>query len=77
MASFRGGALAALSLALAGCTQLPGFAPYKPAAALALSAPPATFRLEGRVSVKAGEESFSGGLAWKQIGRASCRERVS
>jgi len=66
MMLFRRGVLAALSLALAGCAQLPGFAPAKPAAALALSAPPATFRLEGRVSVKAGEESFSGGLAWKR-----------
>ncbi len=61
--SWRGG-VAALALSLAGCAQLPGFAPEAPRAKLALSAAPKSFRLEGRVSVKAGEESFSGGLAW-------------
>jgi outer membrane lipoprotein LolB len=33
---------------------------------LTLAAQPVAFRLEGRVSVKAGEESFSGGLVWRR-----------
>lgn len=61
--AWRGG-LAALALLLGGCAQLPGFAPDQPPAKLSLTAPPKAFRLEGRVSVKAGAESFSGGLAW-------------
>lgn len=62
----RRGVLAALTLMVAGCAQLPGFEPVAPPAALALPPPPESFRLEGRVSVKAGEESFSGGLAWRR-----------
>lgn len=64
MGSSRRGLLAALALLLAGCAQLPGF--EAPPAKLALSAAPESFRLEGRVSVKADEESFSGGLAWRR-----------
>lgn len=62
------GPVAALSLLLAGCAQWPGFAPAEPRPVLALSVAPEVFRLEGRVSVKAGEESFSGGLAWRRAG---------
>lgn len=61
--AWRGG-LAALVLTLVGCAQFPGFAPESDRAKLNLGAAPKAFRLEGRVSVKAGEESFSGGLAW-------------
>jgi outer membrane lipoprotein LolB len=60
------GFIAALSLLAAGCAQLPGFEPVPPAVSLALSPAPDKFRLEGRVSVKAGEESFSGGLTWRR-----------
>jgi outer membrane lipoprotein LolB len=62
--SWRGVAVA-LACLQAGCAQLPGFGLPSPPP-LALSAAPAAFRLEGRVSVKAGEESFSGGLAWRR-----------
>lgn len=55
-----------LSVWLGGCAQLPGFAPVVPAVKLRLHAAPAAFRLEGRVSVKAGEEAFSGGMQWKR-----------
>lgn len=48
---------------LAACAQLPGFRPAAPP--LVLHAPPAAFHLEGRVSVKANQESFSGGMAWR------------
>lgn len=61
----RRGLLAAAVLLVAGCAQLPGFKPATPAS-LALSPVPDRFRLEGRVSVNAGEESFSGGLAWRR-----------
>jgi outer membrane lipoprotein LolB len=65
--SFKHGRLLALALAglLAACAQLPlpGFAP--PPAILAMPAPLSTFLLEGRVSVKANEESFSGGMSWR------------
>ncbi len=33
---------------------------------MSFSAQPVAFRLDGRVSVKAGEESFSGGLVWRR-----------
>jgi outer membrane lipoprotein LolB len=56
----------ALPFLLAGCAQLPGFEPVSPPPALFLPAAPAIFRLEGRVSVRAGEEAFSGGLAWRR-----------
>lgn len=65
MCRTRRGALAALAVLLAGCAQLPGFG--NPAeGVLKLSPAPRSFHLEGRVSVKAGEESFSGGLAWRR-----------
>jgi outer membrane lipoprotein LolB len=50
---------------LAACAQLqlPGFAP--PPVALILPAPPSAFRLEGRISLKTNEESFSGGMTWR------------
>lgn len=66
MGWLRRGRLAALTLLVAGCAQLPGFEPVAPPAVLALPPPPESFRLEGRVSVKAGEESFSGGIAWRR-----------
>ena len=66
MGWLRRGILAALTLLVIGCAQLPGFEPAPPPVVLALSAPPESFRLEGRVSVKAGEESFSGGLIWRR-----------
>ncbi|MDD5390790.1 MAG: lipoprotein insertase outer membrane protein LolB [Gallionellaceae bacterium] len=48
---------------LAACAELPGFQPAPPP--LVLPAPPSAFRLEGRVSLKANEESFSGGMTWR------------
>lgn len=51
---------------LGGCSLLPGSTQEVPAVKLRLHAAPAAFRLEGRVSVKAGEESFSGGMQWKR-----------
>jgi outer membrane lipoprotein LolB len=66
MARFRRGLVAALTLSLAGCAQLPGFAPVASRPIMSLSAAPDAFRLEGRVSVRAGEDSFSGGLAWRR-----------
>lgn len=48
---------------LAACAELPGFRPAPPS--LVLSPPPSAFRLEGRVSVKTNEESFSGGMTWR------------
>jgi outer membrane lipoprotein LolB len=45
---------------------MPGFRQEEVPATLALSTAPTAFRLEGRVSVKAGEESFSGGLVWRR-----------
>lgn len=66
MGCFRRGLLAALILVMAGCAQLPGFQLAAPPISLNLAPAPASFRLEGRVSVKAGEESFSGGLVWRR-----------
>lgn len=60
------GLVAALTVFLGGCAQWPGFGPAVPGSTLNLAAAPEAFRLEGRVSVKAGEESFSGGLAWRR-----------
>jgi len=62
----RRGAAVALSMLLAGCAQLPGFETQAPPPAFSPSPVPAAFRLEGRVSVRAGEESFSGGLTWRR-----------
>jgi len=61
--SFKRGLLVVLAGLLAACAQLPGFSP-SPAAPV-LPAPPSAFRLEGRVSLKANEESFSGGMTWR------------
>lgn len=61
--SFKHGLALVLAGLLAACTQLPGFRPTPPP--LVLPLPPSAFRLEGRVSVKANEESFSGGMTWR------------
>lgn len=61
----RGGTFAAILLLLTGCAQLPGFQPAEPPNKLVLSKPLESFRLEGRVSVKSGEENFSGGMLWR------------
>jgi outer membrane lipoprotein LolB len=66
MGHYRCGFLAALTLLVSGCTHLPGFEPATPPKALASAVAPESFRLEGRVSVKADEESFSGGLVWNR-----------
>lgn len=58
----RGGFLAACLLLLSACGQLPGF---QSGHRLALGKAPESFSLEGRVSVKSGEENFSGGMSWK------------
>lgn len=58
--------LSLLAVGLAGCAHWPGFSAEAPAVVLTLPALPVAFRLDGRVSVKAGEESFSGGLAWRR-----------
>lgn len=60
-----GGIFASALILLGGCAQLPGFKPATPAKKLVLSKPPESFRLEGRVSVKSGEENFSGGMLWR------------
>lgn len=62
---WRGGAVIAALMLLHGCAQLPGFKPASPADQWALSKAPESFRLEGRVSVKSGEENFSGGMVWR------------
>ena len=49
-------------LLLAACGGLPGFRVATP---LVLSPPPSAFHLEGRVSLKSNEESFSGGMTWR------------
>lgn len=48
---------------LVSCAQWPGFRQTTPL--LTLPTPPAAFRLDGRVSVKTREESFSGGMTWR------------
>jgi outer membrane lipoprotein LolB len=59
----RRGALLLLVSLVAGCARMPGFRPA--AVPLDLPAAPRDFRLEGRVSVKTHEESFSGGMTWQ------------
>lgn len=59
----RRGVMLLLAGLVTGCAQMPGFRPA--AVPLDLPAAPRDFRLEGRVSVKANEESFSGGMAWQ------------
>ncbi|OYY94125.1 MAG: outer membrane lipoprotein LolB [Hydrogenophilales bacterium 28-61-23] len=55
-----------LALGLTACSHWPGFQPEESGIAVTLPAQPAAFHLDGRVSVKAGEESFSGGLVWRR-----------
>ncbi len=59
------GLLTAGLFLLGGCAQLPGFKPSASPNRLALSKAPESFRLEGRVSIKSGEENFSGGMLWR------------
>ncbi|HNQ04900.1 MAG TPA: lipoprotein insertase outer membrane protein LolB [Thiobacillaceae bacterium] len=59
----RCGAEVLLLLLLSGCAQLPGFGSSS-SPPLHLAKPPESFRLQGRVSVKSGEENFSGGMSW-------------
>lgn len=67
---FRRGLIVAswsvLASGLAACSHWPGFTSDAPPVELTLAAQPVAFRLDGRVSVKAGEESFSGGLVWRR-----------
>ncbi len=58
------GLLAASLFLLAGCAQLPGFGTTAKPNKLVLTPPPQAFELDGRVSVKSGEENFSGGMLW-------------
>lgn len=51
-------------LLLSGCAQIPKATIWRPQVE-----PPASFRLEGRISVKAEQESFSGGLVWRRDAR--------
>ncbi len=53
-------------LGLSGCANWPGFNSESRTLKIAIDATPVAFRLEGRVSVNAGEESFSGGLVWRR-----------
>ncbi len=63
----RRGLLLAGAILLSACSQLPGFrAPPTP---LKPQTPPGAFRLDGRVSVKASEQSFSGGMSWRHDAR--------
>ena len=56
-----------LLLWVSGCAQWPGFGKTQtgPTHQLVLKPPPEQFNLEGRVSVRTGENSFSGGMAWQ------------
>jgi outer membrane lipoprotein LolB len=56
-------------LGLSGCANWPGFKAESRALKIEIDTAPAAFRLEGRVSVNAGEESFSGGLVWLRDAR--------
>jgi outer membrane lipoprotein LolB len=60
--SFKRGLPLLLAGLLAACAQL------QPPGRFPQLAPPRDFLLEGRVSVKANEESFSGGMAWRRAG---------
>ena len=57
-------ALALPLLALTACANWPGFKSEPARVELALATAPVAFRIEGRVSVKADEESFSGSMQW-------------
>jgi outer membrane lipoprotein LolB len=61
--SFKRGLPLLLAGLLSACAQLPGFVPAS--ASLVMPEAPSAFRLEGRVSVKSNEESFSGGMTWR------------
>jgi len=65
--SFKYGLPLLLAGLLAACAELPGFLSAPPS--LVLHMPPSAFRLEGRVSLKANEESFSGGMTWRYAAR--------
>ncbi len=51
-------------LLLAGCAQLPHTPPLPDVSGQTLP-PPSSFHLEGRVSVRTEDQSFSGGIRWK------------
>lgn len=55
-----------VAIGLAACSHWPGFTSPPPPFLLTQPAPPPAFRLDGRISVKAGEESFSGGMVWQR-----------
>lgn len=57
--------LAAGVALLGGCAQWPGFEPPARSYRLSLSKPPESFNLEGRISVRTGENAFSGGMIWR------------
>ena len=58
--------VAFLAFGMTACSHWPGFKPESPVVPLSFATQPVSFRLDGRVSVKAGEESFSGGLVWRR-----------
>lgn len=62
-----------LLLGVSGCASWtenwPGFKSEPQTLKIEAEAVPVAFRLEGRVSVIAGEESFSGGLVWRRDAR--------
>jgi outer membrane lipoprotein LolB len=64
MGAGRLGLVCLLASLVAGCAQWPGLGRDAPRTPLALSPAPERFSLEGRVSVKSGESSFSGGMVW-------------
>ncbi len=67
----RGAGIAAwicLTVSLVACTHSPDIKPTHSPVDLTFSTKPVAFRLDGRVSVKAGDESFSGGLSWRRDG---------
>jgi outer membrane lipoprotein LolB len=61
----RGIVFAALLTTLAGCAGWPGFARKQAPVVLKLAPLPPAFRVEGRVSVKTEDQSFSGGMVWR------------
>jgi outer membrane lipoprotein LolB len=68
--AFRRGLITALGISLvfglAACSHWPGLKSDDKPVVLTFPSLPVSFRLDGRVSVKAGEESFSGGLVWRR-----------
>lgn len=53
-------------LGLTSCSHWPGFTSQTLKVEWVFATAPVAFRIEGRVSVKANEESFSGGLIWRR-----------